>query len=258
MCRHRWIGFGNLRWPIQERDRAQLQSLLQRAGIEIENCHRAEVYGCEVTNNTGGILVFDLPDLPQQHGHDIRVYNNRVFGNNTQNFAPQGNIVGSVPAGTGVMVMANTNVEIFDNDIRDHQTFSVSLVSYFVTGIDIKDQGYYPYAETIHVHGNTFGAAGGEPDGALGQLITSLLGDTIPDIVWDGVVNVEKTQDAKLASEAGLSIHDNNKEGGKVSFANLGGLPALVDPPTAVVSRDLSAYRQPFPSVDPVAIPGIK
>ncbi|MFC1759223.1 parallel beta-helix domain-containing protein, partial [Planctomycetota bacterium] len=61
------------------------------AGIEIENCHSAEVYGCEVTNNTGGILVFDLPDLPQQHGHDVRVYNNRVFENNTKNFAPKGN-----------------------------------------------------------------------------------------------------------------------------------------------------------------------
>ncbi|MEZ6080900.1 MAG: hypothetical protein R3C56_36090 [Pirellulaceae bacterium] len=29
----------------------------------------------------------------------------------------EGNIVASVPAGTGVMIMANTNVEIFDNDI---------------------------------------------------------------------------------------------------------------------------------------------
>lgn len=229
------------------------------AGIEIENCHSAEVYGCEVTNNTGGILVFDLPDLPQQHGHDVRVYNNRVFDNNTKNFAPEGNIVASVPAGTGVMVMANTNVEIFDNDIRDHGTVSVLLVSYFTTGIEIKDQGYYPYAETIHLRGNTFGAVGGQPDGVFGQLIKAFVGDTIPDIVWDGVVNKEKVVDGKLAPEAGLSIHDNKKDGGgEVSFANLGGLAAFANPGSVEVTRDLSGYRQPFPPVDPVSIPGVK
>ena len=229
------------------------------AGIEIENCHRAEVHGCEATNNTGGILVFDLPDLPQQHGHDVRVYNNRVFDNNTKNFAPEGNIVASVPAGTGVMVMANTNVEIFDNDIRDHGTVSVLLVSYFTTGIEIKDQQYYPYAETIHLHGNTFGAVGYQPAGAFGLLIKLLVGGTIPDIIWDGFVNEEKKADGQLAAEAVLSIHDNKKDGGgEVTFANLGGSAAIANPGSVEVTRDLSVYRQPFSPIDPVAIPGVK
>lgn len=229
------------------------------AGIEIENCHRAEVHGCEVTNNTGGILVFDLPDLPQQHGHDVRVYNNRVFDNNTKNFAPEGNIVGTVPAGTGVMVMANTNVEIFDNDIRDHGTVSVLLVSYFSTGIEIKDQGYYPYVETIHLHGNTFGAVGDRPAGAFGQLIKSFVGDATPDIVWDGVINKEKMIDGKPAPGVGLSIHDNQKDGGgEVSFTSLGMLAARAIPGSAEVTEDLSDYRQPFPPIDPVSIPGVK
>ena len=63
------------------------------AGIEIENCHGAEAYGNVATNNTGGFLVFDLPDLPVQRGRDIRVHDNRIFNNNTPNFAPEGNIV---------------------------------------------------------------------------------------------------------------------------------------------------------------------
>ncbi|MEZ6079925.1 MAG: hypothetical protein R3C56_30900 [Pirellulaceae bacterium] len=171
----------------------------------------------------------------------------------------EGNIVASVPAGTGVMVMANTNVEIFDNDIRDHGTVSVLLVSYFTTGIEIKDQGYYPYAETIHLHGNTFGAVGGQPAGVFGQLIKAFVGDTIPDIVWDGVVNKEKMVDGKLAPEVGLSIHDNKKDGGgEVSFANLGRLAAFANPGSVEVTRDLSGYRQPFPPIDPVSIPGVQ
>src|SRR6185369_10374708 len=70
------------------------------AGLEIENCYFADVYDNTLTQNTGGILVFDLPDLPQQAGHDIRVFHNTSQGNNLANFAPKGNIVGVVPAGT--------------------------------------------------------------------------------------------------------------------------------------------------------------
>ena len=46
------------------------------AGLEIENSFNADVYDNVPTNNTGGILVFDLPDLPQQGGHHVRVYSN--------------------------------------------------------------------------------------------------------------------------------------------------------------------------------------
>ena len=83
------------------------------AGIEIENSYYADVFGNVVTMNTGGILVFDLPDLPQQGGHHIRVYNNRSFDNNTDNFAPKGNIVASVPRGTGMLILANSIIEVF-------------------------------------------------------------------------------------------------------------------------------------------------
>ena len=44
------------------------------AGIEIENSYYADVYDNLASHNTGGILIFDLPDLPQQGGHHIRVF----------------------------------------------------------------------------------------------------------------------------------------------------------------------------------------
>src|SRR6185436_8691984 len=67
------------------------------AGIEIENSVGADVYGNVATQNTGGILVFNLPDLELKNGHGTRVFKNEVFENNHPNFAPQGNIVASVP-----------------------------------------------------------------------------------------------------------------------------------------------------------------
>jgi len=228
------------------------------AGIEIENCHRADVYDNEAYNNTGGILVFDLPDLPQQNGHDVRVFDNKVYDNNTENFAPEGNIVGTVPTGTGVMVMANTNVEIFDNDIRDHQTVNVLIVSYLTTNIEIKDPSYYPYAEQIHIHDNTFGLGGHQPGGLGGQMIAAVAGTPIPDIVWDGVVNPEKTQDGEVIKEAGLSIHSNSKDEGDVTFVNLGGIETLENPLQAKPTRDIESYSEPFDPIDPVQIPGVE
>jgi parallel beta-helix repeat protein len=229
------------------------------AGIEIENCHQAEVSGCEATNNTGGILVFDLPDLPQQHGHDVRVFNNQIFNNNTENFAPEGNIVGTVPSGTGVMVMANTNVEIFDNVIRDHQTSNVLIVSYLMTGIEIKDEDYYPYAETIHIHGNKFGPGGQKPAGAGGKMMEMVLGNPIPDIVWDGVVNPENMVDGRPINNTGISVHSNSKlDDAELTFANMGGLATLQNPLEPQVTRDLAPYAEPFPPVAPVVIPGVE
>lgn len=226
------------------------------AGIEIENCYEAEVYDCVATNNTGGILVFDLPDLPQQRGHNVRVYNNRVVENNTSNFAPAGNIVGTVPAGTGIEVMANSNVEIFNNEILNHGTNNILIISYFAAGKDIKDPNYYPYPEGIHIHDNKFSDGGDKPDNDGGQLMAAILGTPLPDIVWDGVVNEEKLVDGKIPNEYGISIHDNTKEEGEVTFANLGGLSALQDPANAEPSRDLEPHRFTLPSLEPVTLAG--
>ena len=82
------------------------------AGIEIENSTRADVYGNNVHGNTGGILVFDLPDLPVKEGRLVRIFDNIIKNNNLENFAPEGNIVGKVPAGTGIMIMATEMVEV--------------------------------------------------------------------------------------------------------------------------------------------------
>ncbi|WKV12926.1 parallel beta-helix domain-containing protein [Marivirga harenae] len=99
------------------------------AGIESENSNFVEIYENIAINNTGGILVFDLPGLTQ-YGEDIKVYKNVVKENNHRNFAPEGNIVGVVPPGTGIMVLATRNVDIYGNDIIDNRSVGVAVVSY--------------------------------------------------------------------------------------------------------------------------------
>jgi parallel beta-helix repeat protein len=158
------------------------------AGIEIENSYFADVYNNIATNNTGGILVFDLPGLPQQGGHHVRVFKNRSVGNNTDNFAPEGNIVGEVPRGTGIIIQANSDVEIFDNEIGENDTVNIAVVTY---GNDTDDQAYYPHPKSIQIHGNKFGPTGYNPDtskGELAQILFDLSGGDMPDIFWDGLL----------------------------------------------------------------------
>jgi len=164
------------------------------AGIEIENTTYADVHDNVATGNTGGVLVFDLPDLPVQGGRSVRVFDNEVVANDEPNFAPSGNIVAKVPTGTGIMVMANDEVEIFGNTIRDNGTVSVAVVSYHVTEEEIRDVRYDPYPERIHVHDNDVGGGGREPAGGSSlqskKLVLALrfaLGTPFPDILWDGI-----------------------------------------------------------------------
>ena len=76
--------------------------------------------------NTGGILIFSLPDLPKKIGRHCRVYDNKVFENNHPNFAPKGTAVAGVPAGTGIMIMANRHVEVFGNTIESIRWFDAA------------------------------------------------------------------------------------------------------------------------------------
>ena len=158
------------------------------AGIEIENSYYADVYNNLASHNTAGILVFDLPDLPQQGGHHIRVFDNKAIDNDTDNFAPEGNIVGEVPRGTGIIIMANSDVEIFNNLISGNGTVNLSIVSY---GDETDDKNYYPHPKRIQVHNNNYGPSGFDPDletGDLAKALYEMSDGNMPDIFWDGVL----------------------------------------------------------------------
>ena len=173
------------------------------AGIEIENSYNAEVYENYSHGNTGGILVFDLPDLIQKQGGNVRVYNNRIESNNLFNFAPKGNIVGKVLPGTGIMILACSGVHIFGNTIRNNKSIGTGIVSYFMTEEAIKDSLYNPYTADIHIYNNVYDRWPGFPELGfdIGQLLAVKYGRNTPDIIYDGM------QDPEI--QAGLCIQNN-------------------------------------------------
>ncbi|MDG1061413.1 MAG: parallel beta-helix domain-containing protein [SAR86 cluster bacterium] len=198
------------------------------AGIEIENSYYADVFNNVATNNTGGILIFDLPGLPQQGGHHVRVFNNKSVGNNTDNFAPEGNIVGEVPRGTGIIIQANSDVEVFDNEIGDNDTVNIAVVTY---SNETDDEAYYPHPKSIQIHGNKFGPTGYNPDtskGDLAQILYDLSGGNMPDIFWDGLVPMSQLVFGQPDDEK--MIVSNNGDGTLLAIKPIGYMLPFLEP----------------------------
>ena len=186
------------------------------AGIEIENSTRADVYGNNVHGNTGGILVFDLPDLVVKEGKQVRIFDNIIKDNNIDNFAPEGNIVGKVPSGTGIMVMAMEQVEVFDNTIINNKTAGTAVVSYYITEEETKDSQYNPYTSAIYIHHNIYRRAPQIPtlDHDIGLLLFVRFFREVPDIIYDGMPDPKYVGDNGLIPDSRrLCIADNNEAG---------------------------------------------
>ena len=141
-----------------------------------------------VTNNTGGVLVFDLPNLPIQGGQGTRVFNNRIFENNTENFAPPGSTVGAVRPGTGLLILANDNIEVFENQFADNNNVNIMIYSYTLGGRSSEDPNYDPYPEQINIHDNRFNGGGSAPRHPYLVALHEETGQNIPNIVWDGLI----------------------------------------------------------------------
>lgn len=176
------------------------------AGIESENSRWVEIYGNNAHDNTGGILIFDMPGLTQS-GHTTRVFDNDVISNNQANFAPEGNVVAVVPPGTGIMMMATRNIEVFNNRIHNNRTVGTALASYILVEALGAEQGsqldaanakineaYDPYPNEIYFHDNEFKNKHLLPTlkSDFGLLFLRYFPFGIPDFAMDGILPKNK------------------------------------------------------------------
>ncbi len=196
------------------------------AGIESENSNFVDIYDNHTYNNTGGILIFDLPGLTQC-GKKTRVFDNRVIENNHKNFAPKGNIVGMVPPGTGIMLLSTREVEIFGNEIHGNKTSSTSIISYELVTVIDKDKKedersagktqvdslYNPFPDSIFIHDNDYRNTHWLPDlgNDIGKLTAWKFPLNTPHIMWDGFTK-------KNVKNITLCIKES-----EISFANING-----------------------------------
>ena len=217
------------------------------AGIEIENTVDADVYNNVATNNTGGILVFNMPNLSLE-GVRTRIYNNQIFDNNTANFAAPGGAVAGVPAGSGISINSNDLVEIFDNDLKNNQTAHIVISSVYSTNYSDRENAssFDPYPEKISIHDNRYEGGGNDPDtNYLPQLKDAVFGEegSFPNVIWDGFVNPELVVDGKLPAEYQICIYN---EASSAVF-NVDALNRFANP--GVNETDHQCRHSPLPAV---------
>lgn len=172
------IYVGQSRGPIIVRNNEVFENV---TGIEIENSTDAEVYDNYVHDNTGGILVFLLPNNPSKVGYNTRIYDNVIVNNNTPNFGAPGSTVSIVPAGTGILIMTADNTEVFNNEISNNQTMGLGLTSLYMIYDRDTEFDLGPIPENNRIYDNTWENNGYEPTGLVADM-----GLPGADILWTG------------------------------------------------------------------------
>lgn len=229
---------------IMRRNRAEKNV----AGIEIENTKNADVYENIATNNTGGIMAFNLPDLPVQGGTNVRIYNNKIMGNNLPNFAPTSQIVAGLPTGTGVLVMSIKNVEVFKNVIQDNNTANINISTFSGTEGKLPDLSKYnPFVASVYIHDNVIGGGGKQPDVRLPKIaaLAKATGGKFTDILYDGVI---ESKDGKPGSAADAKICIENN--GAATFLNYDASNG-----SKKIVKDVNAYKCSLPALAAINLP---
>jgi len=231
-------------------------------GFEVENSENADVYDNVMTHNTGGIGVFNLPNLPRQGGKHVRVFNNQIVDNNTPNFAPKSlGAIYNLPTGTGIYVMAIKEVEVFRNKIQGNNSLNVFVIHY-KTGVGDtsqeaaslqtqtqpppKDDRYYPFTRQISLHDNEISGGGKSPDNRIPVLtqLSAALGGGLPDILYDGLT--DPAWPKKGLNSGDICLTNN----GPATFLNFDAAGPMKHP-----VKDISKYACALPPLAAVSIP---
>jgi parallel beta-helix repeat protein len=238
---------GQSDYVVMRRNRAEYNV----DGYEVENAQHVDVYENVATHNTGGLGVFNLPDLPKQGGKYVRVFRNQILENNTANFAPKSlGAIYHLPAGTGMYVMAINNVEVFENKIRDNNTTNVYVIEYNPSLGEIKDARYRPFTEQVYLHDNEISGGGKSPDNRLDDVkaLSAALGGALPDVLYDGVIDPKIRAAAKGPNPAQICIANN----GSFTFLNFDAAGGFQHP-----VKELAAYKCSLPALEAVVIPQV-
>lgn len=211
------------------------------AGLEIENTIVGEVYNNIAKNNTGGMLIFDMPDLPQANGDRIKFYNNVMEENNGENFAPKGMVVSTIPPGSGMIIMSHSNIEAHNNTIKNHKTLGIAVNSWLFTGVPYKSEDFDPYCSNIYLHDNEISGNVGPTDTTTeyGQLMTAVTGGEPVDLITDGIFKPSSLNES--GNPKGYCFTNNGEE---ITFLNLNaGLGASPQEILQNMDSDLSKFN---------------
>lgn len=151
------------------------------AGIEVENSSDVIVENNHAHDNTGGILVFVLAGKVVKEGKRTRVINNIVENNNLENFGDPEAIIGKLPKGAGITIMAADETEVSGNTIRNNQSYGIAIVELGVLADPNEDPETDPWPDGNRILANTYENNGTDPAGMVKEMLPQS-----GDLIWTG------------------------------------------------------------------------
>ncbi len=230
-------------------------------GIALGNASDVDVKDNALKKNSVGVLVFNAPDRGVL-GAGHRIFKNRIVANNEENVGT--GTVGRLAPGTGIAVVAHDRVEIFKNEIRNHNTIAVGIASYNLFDPGFEDEAFDPYSETVFVHDNAYannGSSpndGSDPDDLLGFLIGALFEGSPPDVLLAVDEDPEKQVDGALPPELQVCVEEDRR---KTTFGTVNLVEVIADPEAALEVTKQRArrlgepYRCGHPRLGKVVLP---
>jgi len=109
-----------------------------------------------------------LPGLPVKHGENTILRRNSVISNNHKNFGSPSSVVGALPSGSGIIVLAGQKVTIERNLVRDNRTAGLLFVDAdYIQDSAAPDKEINPRFEDNKVLDNFFYKNGENPEGKI-------------------------------------------------------------------------------------------
>jgi hypothetical protein len=161
--------------------------------------------------------------------------------------------VGYVPTGSGLMVMANRDVRVFNNEFDGNGTGSVIIRGFMKYGDrEMVDPNYYPYPQDLYIHDNHYGRGGYKPMGVRGKLYAeaAMNDGKLPDITWDGIKDDARIKSGELPPNHNIFIKE---DGASYVCLDLPGY--MKDPNHSKIGRDIAVHAGSLPPLDPVKLP---
>ncbi|MCL4260722.1 MAG: right-handed parallel beta-helix repeat-containing protein, partial [Anaerolineales bacterium] len=148
-------------------------------GVELENTVNGEVYNNVARDNTVGIFIDLLPQLPSKVSLYTKVYDNVVENNNGANFGKPGSAVSLIPPGTGILVLAADEVEVYNNTIRGNKSGGLAVFNLTI-GFASNEIDVGPNPEHVYAYDNLYENNGYDAN----PFVKNMLGKGF-DIIWD-------------------------------------------------------------------------
>lgn len=102
-------------------------------------------------------------------------------------------VVSTIPSGSGMIIMAHRNIEMYKNTIKNNKSLGIAINSWLLTGVPFKSKDYDPYYRNINIHDNEITGTTGPIDqkSDFGKLIYGVLQGKPSDIIMDGIFSLE-------------------------------------------------------------------